>query len=104
MTLDEMRQELKYVRDYYVQLEAFKSMEGIIDISYLRVTASKYNHAIEGAEPKLVLLYHALYIKGLQQNRVADEWHYTAEYIRMMARKLDEYLLSKINQSQKEIS
>ena len=104
MTLEEMRQELKYVRDYYVQQEEFKNMEGIIDISALKITASKYNHAIEGAEPKLILLYHALYIKGLQQNRVADEWSYTAEYIRMLARKLDDYLLSKINQSQKEIS
>ena len=104
MTIGEMRQELKYVRDYYAGEAKFATIARLIDIDYLKCLATKYNQAIVGAEPKLVLLYHALYVEGMQQTSVAREWNYTPEYIRTLARKLDIYLLSKINQCHKEMS
>ena len=104
MTIDEMRQELKYVRDYYTCMDKFATIEGLVNIDNLKCLATKYNKAMVGAEPKLILLYHALYVKGQQQTTVASEWSYTPEYIRMLARKLESYLIVKINQGHEEIS
>ena len=106
MTFDMMRQELRDVREYYCLKDALSEIEGEkeLDLSALKKKAAKYNKVIVKASPKLIRLYHALYIKGISQNKVASAWSYTPEYIRQLCRKLEEFLFEQINQSQKEIS
>lgn len=104
MTIDMMKQELQYVKAYYDLNDEAREIEKDLDLSGLKKMANKYNQIIVLADPRLIRLYHSLYIKGISQNKLAKIWHYTPENIRKQCRKLDAFLLEKINQSQKEIS
>ena len=97
MTMNNMKEELKQVRYYYAKKDHFDKIENEIDITPLKKVVQKYNQAMVGAEPKLIDVYHALYIEGMSQLDLAIEWSFTPEYIRMMSRQLNKYLLDKLN-------
>ena len=98
MTMATMKEELKQVRYYYANRDHFDKMEKEIDLSPIKSIVKKYNSAMVGADPRLLDVYHGLYIEGYSQLKLAIEWNFTPEYIRMMNRQLNAYLIKKLNQ------
>ena len=92
-----MKEELKSVKYYYSKKEHFDKMENVIDVSAIKAMVNKYNKAIVGADPQLLDLYHALYVEGHSQVELALEWNFCFDYIKQLTRKLNKYLLDKIN-------
>ena len=97
MNMTTMKEELKSVKYYYTKKEHFDKMENIIDVSSIKLLVDKYNKAIVGADPQLLDLYHALYVEGHSQVELALEWNFCFDYIKQLTRKLNKYLLDKIN-------
>ncbi|MBE5762999.1 MAG: hypothetical protein E7338_02110 [Clostridiales bacterium] len=97
MNMTTMKDELKSVKYYYTKKEHFDKMENIIDVSSIKLLVDKYNKAIVGADPQLLDLYHALYVEGHSQVELALEWNFSFDYIKQLTRKLNKYLLDKIN-------
>ena len=96
MTLNEIRQQLKTIRLYYMNKARFSAA---FDTLPHKVTelAEKYAKIVNGAPLDLYFIYYELYIKGLTQEAAAADLNYSTEYIRQKNKRLLLFLQQKIN-------
>ena len=97
MTLNEIRQQLKTIRLYYMNKARFSAA---FDILPHKVTelAEKYAKIVNGAPLDLYFIYYELYIKGLTQEAAAADLNYSTEYIRQKNKKLLLFLQGRLNE------
>ena len=83
MTLNEIRQQLKTIRLYYMNKARF---------------SAAFDTLVSTAPLDLYYIYYELYVKGLTQEATAEDLNYSTEYIRQKNKKLLLFLQSKLNE------
>ena len=92
MTVREIREDLKEIRRYYEKEPLFRLYEKqVVPTAVLR-KAERYNRAAGNAPALLYLTYALLYIEGMTQAALADEWGYTPDYIKQINNRLCAFL------------
>ncbi len=94
MTLNEIRQQLKAVRLYYVNKARFSAAFDDFPHSVTEL-AEKYAAMVRTAPLDLYLIYYELYVKGLTQEAAAEDLNYSTEYIRQKNKRLMLFFLEK---------
>lgn len=96
MTLNEIRQQLKTIRLYYMSKARFSAAFDTLPHNVTELAAA-YAAIINSAPLDLYLIYYELYVKGLTQEAAAADLNYSAEYIRQKNKKLLLFLQSKLD-------
>ena len=97
MTLNEIRQQLKTIRLYYMNKARFSAAFDTLPHSVTELAAT-YAAIINSAPLDLYLIYYELYIKGLTQETAAADLNYCTEYIRQKNKKLLLFLQGRLNE------
>lgn len=97
MTLNEIRQQLKTIRLYYMHKakfdEAFEALPHKV-----KELAEQYAAIISCAPLDLYMIYCKLYVDGLTQEATAEELNYCPEYIRQKNKRLLLFFQKKLNE------
>lgn len=96
MTLNEIRQQLKTIRLYYMNKARFSAAFDILPHN-VKALVDKYVEIVCAAPLDLYYIYYELYVKGLTQEAAAEELNYSAEYIRQKNKKLLLFLQKELN-------
>ena len=96
MTLNEIRQQLKTIRLYYMNKARFSAVFDTLPHNVTQL-AEMYAKIVNGAPLDLYLVFYELYIKGLTQEAAATDLNYSTEYIRQKNKRLLLFLQQKIN-------
>ena len=97
MTLNEIRQQLKTIRLYYMNKARFSAAFDTLPHTVKEI-AEKYAAVVSTAPLDLYYIYYELYVKGLTQEATAEDLNYSTEYIRQKNKKLLLFLQSKLNE------
>ncbi len=97
MSLDEIRNDLKDVRYYYIRKKAFDEAGREVGTCKVVEKVRRYNEMICGASPQLYDVYNGLYIRNLTQEGFSVELCYTPEYVQMMNKRLLLFLQKEIS-------
>ena len=97
MTLNEIRQQLKTIRLYYMNKARFSAAFDTLPHT-VKELAEKYAAIVSTAPLDLYYIYYELYVKGLTQEATAEDLNYSTEYIRQKNKKLLLFLQSKLNE------
>lgn len=100
MTIEEIRQDLKDIRYYYGMSDLFKTGAKLIPPVAVVQKVEKYNKVVENAPAKLYILYVSLYVNNNSQITVADDWGYTADYIKKLNNKLCEFFKKEFDKQE----
>lgn len=97
MTLNEIRQQLKTIRLYYLHKAKF---DAAFETLPHKVTAlaEQYAAIISCAPLDLYMIYCKLYVDGLTQEATAEELKYCPEYIRQKNKRLLLFFQKKLNE------
>ena len=96
-SLDDIREDLKDVRYYYMRKNVFDSSVKSVGRNIIREKVDRYNSAIIFAPPKLYDLYVGLYVNGNTQDGYATEIGYTSKYIQKRNKELLRFLQENLN-------
>lgn len=96
VSLKKIREDLKDVRYYYARKEVLDEAFKTISTNQIVEKVMRYNDAVRTASPKLYDLYVCLYTKNYTQEGLADELHYTPEYVQMLNKQLLLFLQTRI--------
>lgn len=99
MTLNEIRQQLKTVRLYYMNKARFSAAFDTLPHSVTELV-NRYAAMVNTAPLDLYLIYYELYVKGLTQEATAVDLNYSTEYIRQKNKRLLLFLQQKINEKE----
>ncbi len=92
--LQEIREELKLVREYnFAFRSAEKGAEVIIPVE-IKELLERYAQAVKGAPKPVQRAYRGLYEKGCTQKALAAEWGVTEKYVQILNKRLLLYLQS----------
>ena len=100
ITKKQIRTDLKSIRYYYANKEYFEKMGKSMDTSDVLDVVKKYTSALKGADPKLMALFHGLYVEGHTQLQLSIEWCFSQEYISIMSVQLNQYLFEVLNKKE----
>lgn len=87
-SLSEIREDLKEIRYYYSRKKYIEEGFKVVGTNNIKEKAEHYNSAVRNAPARLYDLYINLYINGYTQEALAEELNYTAEYIRVLNKRL----------------
>ena len=96
MTLEEIRNELKIIRLYYLGKADFDEAFKVVPHCVTDLI-EEYADAVGRAPLDLYMIYYKLYVKGLTQESAAEDLNFSVEYIRLKNKKLLEYLRENIS-------
>ena len=91
-TLQEIRDELKMIREYHFALSSAGNGAEILvpnDIAWLM---ESYSCMVKDAPKPVQRAYHGLYEKGYTQKALAAEWGVTEKYVQILNKRLLLYL------------
>ncbi len=88
ISLDQLREDLKDVKYYYLRKKVFDKTVESIGITQMQLKVIRYNEAALLASPRLYDLYIGLYVMGHTQFSYAMEMGYTERYIQMQNKQL----------------
>ena len=97
MTLNEIRQQLKTIRLYYMNKARFSAAFDTLPHNVTQL-AEMYAKIVNGAPLDLYLVFYELYVKGLTQEAAAADLNYSTEYIRQKNKKLLLFLQDRFNE------
>lgn len=90
--LQEIRDELKIIREYHFALSsAGKGVEILVPSDIKRFMES-YSRAVKSAPKPVQRAYSGLYERGLTQKALAAEWGVTEKYVQILNKRLLLYL------------
>ena len=97
MTLNEIRQQLKTIRLYYMHKA---KLDAAFETLPHRAAAlvDEYAAMIGEAPLDLYMIYCKLYVDGLTQEATAEELKYCPEYIRQKNKRLLLFFQKKLNE------
>ena len=96
MTLNELRQQLKTIRLYYMHKAKFDAAFETLPHKVADLV-NEYAAMIAEAPLDLYMIYCKLYVEGLTQEATAEDLNYSTEYIRQKNKKLLLFLQSKLD-------
>lgn len=97
MTLNEIRQQLKTIRLYYMHKAKFDAAFEILPHKVADLV-NEYAAMIAEAPLDLYMIYCKLYVDGLTQEATAEELKYCPEYIRQKNRRLLLFFQKNLNE------
>lgn len=97
MTLNEIRQQLKTIRLYYMHKAKFDAAFETLPHGAVALV-NEYAAMIGEAPLDLYMIYCKLYVDGLTQEATAEELKYCPEYIRQKNKRLLLFFQRKINE------
>lgn len=98
LAIEKIRADLKEIRYYYSRKEIFDEAFKQVGINSVREKARKYNEAMQTASPQLYDVYFNLYVKNYTQEALANILNYTPEYIRLLNKKLLQFLQKRVKE------
>jgi antitoxin component HigA of HigAB toxin-antitoxin module len=91
-TLQEIRDELKMIREYHFALfSAGNGAEILVPNDIARLMES-YSRAVQDAPKPVRRAYRGLYERGCTQKALAVEWGVTEKYVQILNKRLLLYL------------
>ena len=96
MTLNEIRQQLKTIRLYYMHTAKFDAAFEVLPHK-VGTLVNEYAAMIGEAPLDLYMIYCKLYVDGLTQEATAEDLNYSTEYIRKKNKRLLLFLQQKID-------
>ena len=96
LTTVQVRNDLREIRYYYSMKELFDRSSKTVKPLAIVQKVERYNTAMQNAPAKLYVLYVSLYVNNNSQTALAEEWQYTADYIKELNNKLIGYLQSAL--------
>lgn len=99
ISMDEIREDLKDVRYYYMRKKMFDSNIKNTGITAIQKKAEKYNAAMVNAPAKLYDLYIGLYVEGKTQGCFSSDMGYCEKHIQ----KQNKQLLLFLQETLKEV-
>ncbi len=86
--LQEIREELKLVREYNFALRSAEKGAKIIIPSEIKALLERYVDAVKDAPKPVQRAYSGLYEKGCSQRTLAAEWGVTEKYVQILNKRL----------------
>lgn len=99
MTLNEIRQQLKTIRLYYMSRARFSAAFDTLPHKASEL-AKQYADMVNSAPLDLYLIYYELYVKGLTQETAAVDLNYSTEYIRQKNKRLLLFLQQTLDEKE----
>ena len=97
MTKQELLAELQDVRYYNTHREIFRKAENTGFKAKTLELIGKYDDLIRNAPLRLQMVYHKIFTEGKTQADAAKELGISVSYTKSLMRKLNAYLLERIN-------
>lgn len=97
MTKQELLAELQDVRYYNTHREMFRKAENTGFKAKTLELLGKYDSLISNAPLRLQMVYHKIFTEGKTQADMAKELGISVSYTKSLMRKLNAYLLERIN-------
>lgn len=94
-TLQEIRDELKMIREYYFALSSAANGAEILVPSDIARLMESCSRMVKGAPKPVQRAYRGLYEKGCTQKALAAEWDVTEKYVQILNKRLLLYLQSQ---------
>lgn len=88
ISLDEIREDLKDVRYFYMRKKVFESNAKNVGVSAIQKKVERYNAAVLNASAKLYDLYIGLYVDGKTQSLYSAEMGYSEKHIQKQNKQL----------------
>ena len=87
-TLQELRDELKMIREYYFALSSVgKGLEILVPSDIKRLMES-YSRMMKDAPKPVWRAYRGMYERGCTQKALAAEWGVTEKYVQILNKRL----------------
>lgn len=99
MTLNEIRQQLKTLRLYYMHKAKFDAVFETLPHKVADLV-DEYAAMIAEAPLDLYMIYCKLYVEGMTQEATAEELKYCPEYIRQKNKRLVLFFQKKLNEQE----
>lgn len=97
ITLNEIREDLKNIRYYYLRKDMFDEASSFTGkMNEILDKVNMYNDVMQKASPRLYDLYYSLYIRNHTQESLSEELGYTPEYVNKLNKKLLKFLQSVV--------
>ena len=97
ITLNEIREDLKNIRYYYLRKDMFDEARSFTGrMNEILDKVNMYNDVMQKASPRLYDLYYSLYIRNHTQESLSEELGYTPEYVNKLNKKLLKFLQSVV--------
>ncbi len=93
--LQEIREELKLVREYNFALRSAEKGAEIIIPAEIKELLEYYAQVVKGAPKPVQRAYQGLYEKGCTQRALASEWGVTEKYVQILNKRLLLYFQSQ---------
>ncbi len=90
--LQEIREELKLVREYHFALKSAEKGAEILVPADIRQLMENYSLAVKSAPKPVQRVYRGLYENGLTQKALAAELGVTEKYVQILNKRLLLYL------------
>ena len=100
-TVDDVRKELREVKEYYVNIQNLERASNIIGTPTALKLVEKYNRLIKNAPVKLINLYICLYLDNNSQETVSFDWNCSLGYIKTLNRRLYEFYVKEFAKEDK---
>ena len=94
-SLQEIRDELKMIREYYFALSSAGTGAEILVPSDIVRLMESYFRMVKDASKPVQRAYHGLYERGCTQKALAAEWGITEKYVQILNKRLLLYLQSQ---------
>lgn len=98
ISLDEIREDLKDVRYFYLRKKVFESNVRNTGVTAIQKKAERYNAAIVNAPAKLYDLYIGLYVEGKTHSCFASDMGFSDKHIQKQNKQLLLYLQKTIKE------
>lgn len=87
-SLQEIRDELKMIREYHFALSSAGNGAEILVPSDIKRLMESYSRAVKGASKPVRRAYQGLYERGCTQKALAAEWGVTEKYVQILNKRL----------------
>ena len=91
-TLQEIREELKMIREYHFALSSAGNGAEILVPSDIARLMESCSRMVKGAPKPVQRAYRGLYERGCTQKALAAEWGVTEKYVQILNKRLLLYL------------
>ncbi len=86
--LQEIRAELKIIREYHFALKTAEKGVEILVPADVKWFMEHYSLAVKSAPKPVQRVYRGLYERGLTQKALAAEWDVTEKYVQILNKRL----------------
>lgn len=97
-SLDDIREDLKDVRYFYLRKKVFEGNTKNVGINATQKKVERYNSVMLSAPPKLYDLYIGLYVEGSTQEGYAAELGFSPKYIQKQNKELLKFLQNNLKE------